>query len=142
MLYNSAMPSREEFLSEANVAVLSTVDARGRPHAAPIWYLYDDGVFIISTGRGSQKHRNIERNPEVSLVIDRRTLPYYAVMISGRAEMGPPFSGEQRERLATRYLGEDMGRRYVAMTEGQDSISLLIRPRKIVEFDGRAGRDS
>ena len=45
-------------------------------------------------------------------------------------------------RLAVRYLGEEMGGRYVAMTEGQDSISLLIRPRKIVEFDGRAGRDS
>ena len=45
---------RETFLRQANVAVLGTVDVRGRPHAAPVWYLYD-GVFRISTSDGSQK---------------------------------------------------------------------------------------
>src|SRR2546425_8863541 len=120
------MPDREQFLKEANIAVLSTVDAAGRPHSAPVWYLYDNGVFTISTGRGSQKHRNIERNPEVSLVIDSRTVPYYALMISGRAEIGPPFSPDERLRLAVRYLGEEMGRRYIEMTRGEDSISLSI----------------
>ncbi len=84
---------REAFLREANVAVLSTVDAKGRPHAAPVWYLYDDGVFRISTGEGSQKHRNVTGNPNVSLVIDQRELPYYAVMVTGAAEIGPAFLG-------------------------------------------------
>ncbi|MDP9180947.1 MAG: pyridoxamine 5'-phosphate oxidase family protein, partial [Chloroflexota bacterium] len=83
---------REAFLREANVAVLSTVDTRGRPHAAPVWYLYDDGVFRISTGDGSQKHRNILANPNISLVIDQRALPYYAVMVQGTADIGPAFS--------------------------------------------------
>ncbi|HSP54227.1 MAG TPA: pyridoxamine 5'-phosphate oxidase family protein [Dehalococcoidia bacterium] len=55
--------SQSSFLDEANVAVLATVDQRGRPHAAPVWYLWDDGELVISTGRGSQKHRNIEANP-------------------------------------------------------------------------------
>ena len=77
----STFPTPEEFLAEANVAILATVDRQGRPHAAPIWYLYEDGALVISTGRGSQKHRNIEANPEVTLVVDRRTLPYYAVMV-------------------------------------------------------------
>ena len=134
------MPDREAFLREANIAVLSTVDASCRPHGAPVWYLYDDGVFTISTGRGSQKHRNIGRNPEISLVIDSRTLPYYAVMISGRAEIGAPLSSDERLRLAVRYLGEELGRRYIEMTRGEDSISLRIQPRKVIEFDGRAGR--
>ena len=91
--------ARDHFLGRANVAVLATVDARGRAHAAPIWYLYDDGVFIISTGRGSQKHRNVEANPEVTLVIDERVVPYYAVMARGSAEIGPAFSAEDRLRL-------------------------------------------
>ncbi len=54
---------REEFLNQANVAVLATVGPGGRAHAAPIWYLYEDGVFLMSTGRGSQTHRNVERHP-------------------------------------------------------------------------------
>ena len=129
----------EAFLKEANVAVLATVDAKGRAHAAPIWYLYDDGVFIMSTGRGSQKHRNIEANPDVTLVVDRRTLPYYAAMAQGRAEIVPGFSDEDRRRLAVRYLGEELAKAYLATSAG-DSVTIRLRPRKVIEFNGRAGR--
>jgi len=131
---------RESFLAEANIAILGTVDSKNRPHAAPVWYLYENGEFIVSTGRGSQKHRNIERNPEVSLVIDSRVVPYYAVMIQGAAELGPGFSEEDRLRLATRYLGPDIGQRYVQMTQGEAAVTLRIRPRKVMVFNGRAGR--
>ena len=132
------MSEMEDFLAQANVAVLASVDTKGRAHAAPVWYLYDDGVFVISTGRGSQKHKNVEANPEVTLVIDRREGLYYAVMARGRAEIGPAFSEEQRLRLATRYLGEEIGRAYVERTAGEDSISVRLRPRKQIVFDARA----
>ena len=131
---------REAFLQEANVAVLATVDGRSRAHAAPIWYLYDDGVFLMSTGRGSQKHRNVERHPEVTLVVDDRTVPYYAVMAQGAAEIGPRLPDEDRLRMAVRYLGEQLGRAYIASVSGEDSVTIRLKPRKFVEFRGRAGR--
>jgi hypothetical protein len=131
---------RDAFIAEANVAVLATVDLRGRAHAAPIWYLYHDGVFIISTGRGSQKHRNVEANPEVTLVIDRRTLPYYAVMARGAAEIGESLSDAERLELAVRYLGDEVGNRYVERTAGQDAITIRLKPRRLIEYHGRAGR--
>jgi len=131
---------REEFLKQANVAVLATVDRRGRAHAAPIWYLYDDGVFLMSTGRGSQKHRNVERHPDVTLVVDDRTVPYYAVMAQGAAEIGPRLPEEDRLRMAVRYLGEQLGRAYIASVSGEDSVTIRLKPRKFVEFRGRAGR--
>jgi PPOX class probable F420-dependent enzyme len=133
-------PAPEDFLREPNVAILATVDARGRPHAAPVWYLYEDSDILISTGRGSQKHRNIAANAEVTVVVDRRTLPYYAVMIHGAAEIGSPLSSQDRLRLAVRYLGEDLGRRYVERTSGEDAVTIRLRPRKLIEFQGRAGR--
>jgi PPOX class probable F420-dependent enzyme len=132
--------SQQSFLEEVNVAVLASVDRRGRAHAAPVWYLYEDGVIVISTGRGSQKHRNVEGNPEITVVVDRRSLPYFALMVQGAAEIGPPLSRGERLRLATRYLGEDLGRRYVESTPGEDSITIRLRPRKVIEFNGRAGR--
>jgi len=131
---------REQFLGEPNVAVLATVDRRGRAHAAPIWYLYEEGAFIISTGRGSQKHRNVEANPEVTLVVDRRTVPYYAVMARGRAEIGPPLTGDQRLKLAVRYPGDDLARRYVERTSGENAVTIRLLPRKLIEYHGRAGR--
>lgn len=134
------MSDRDDFLKEPNVAVLATVSRRGRPHAAPVWYLYQDGALIVSTGRGSQKHRNVEAHPDVTLVVDRRTLPYYAVMAQGRAEIGPPLTPQQRLRLAVRYLGESLGQRYVERTSGEDSITIRLRPTKVIEYLGRAGR--
>ena len=131
---------REEFLKQPNVAVLATVGPGGRAHAAPIWYLYEDGVFIMATGRASQKHRNVERHPEVTLVVDRRAIPYYAVMARGRAEIGPRLSEEERLRMAVRYLGEEVGRAFIARAGGEDSVSIRLRPRKLIEYHGRAGR--
>lgn len=131
---------RDAFIREANVAVLATVDSRGRAHGAPVWYLYKDAVFIISTGRGSQKHRNVEANPDITLVIDRRTIPYYAVMARGAAEIGEALTDSERHQMAVRYLGEEMGDRYVERTAGQDAITIRLRPRRLIEYHGRAGR--
>ena len=131
---------REDFLKQPNVAVLATVDGRGRPHAAPVWYLYDDGEFIISTNRGSQKHKNLMANPEVTLVVDRRELPYLALMVRGRVELGPRLSDADRLRLAVRYLGEELGRAYAARTQVfEENVSVRLRPRKVIEFDPTAG---
>lgn len=130
----------QEFLKQPNVAVLATVGPGGRAHAAPIWYLYRDGVLIMSTGRGSQKHRNIEAHPGVTLVVDRRTLPYYAVMVQGTAEIGPPLSDAQRLEIATQYLGEKLAQGYMASRGGGDSVSIRVRPRKVIEYRGQAGR--
>jgi len=136
----SERDEREELLKQPNVAVLATVGRGGRAHAVPIWYLYEGGVFIMSTGRGSQKHRNIEAHPEVTLVVDRRTLPYYAVMVQGTAEIGPPLSQESRLRMAVRYLGAEMGRGYVARRGAGESVTILLRPQKFIEYHGVAGR--
>ena len=134
------LEDQSAFLKQPNVAVLATVGPGGGAHAAPIWYLYEGGVFIMSTGRGSQKHRNIERQPEVTLVVDRRTLPYYAATVQGSAEIGPSLSEAERSRLAVRYLGEELAQAYLAGTTGGDDVSIRLRPRKIIEFRGVAGR--
>jgi PPOX class probable F420-dependent enzyme len=130
---------REAFLQEANVAILATVGPAGA-HAVPIWYLYEDGVFLMSTGRGSQKHRDIERNANVTLVVDRRTLPYYAVMARGRAEVGPALDVATRRRIAGRYLTEAQLEAYMARASDGESVSIRLRPRKFIEYHGRARR--
>ncbi len=94
----------------------------------------------MSTGRCSQKHRNVEAHPEITLVVDRRSLPYYAVMAQGRAEIGPRLADDDRLKMAVRYLGEELGRGYIARVSGEDSVTIRLRPRKLIEFNGRAGR--
>lgn len=131
------MSEAEDFLKEANVAVLATVDAKGRAHATPIWYLYQDGTLVINTGRNSQKHRNVAANPEITVVVDRRTLPYFAVSARGRAEICPAMTEPERLELAVRYLGEELGRRYAEATSGEDAITIRLKPRRLIVFDAR-----
>jgi PPOX class probable F420-dependent enzyme len=130
----------ERFLSEPHIAVLSTVDREGRPHVLPIWYLYEDGEIIMLAGARSQKRRNIERNPEVALTVDRRSVPYYAVMARGTAAIGPPPDDDLRLRIAVRYLGEELGRQYTARGSAQGTITIRMRPRRLIEYRGQAGR--
>ena len=130
----------ETFLREAEIGVLSTVGPDGRPHAAPIWFLYEDGAIVMITGARSRKARNIARNPEVALTVDRRSLPYYAVMVRGVAEIGPRPADDLRLRMAVRYLGEDLGRRYHDAGTGEGTVTIRVQPRSIVEYRGRSGR--
>ena len=61
-------------------------------------------------------------------------------MVQGDAEIGPPLGDADRLRLAVRYLDEDLGRRYVERTTSEDAVTIRLRPRKVIEFNGRAGR--
>ena len=128
----------DALLLESNVAILSTVGPKNRPHAVPIWFLYEDGTIVMTAGARSQKVRNIARNAEVALTVDRRSLPYYAVMVQGPAEIGPPPSDDLRRRIAVRYLGEELGQRYTSMGTSEGTVTILVRPAKIMEYKGRA----
>ena len=130
-----------DFLDRANIAILATVGLGNRPHAAPVWYLYEARELLVSTGTGSQKHHNVERNPAVTMVFERRETPYYVVTVQGEAEIGPPLTDEMRLALAVRYLGEGRGQAYAERTRGSDSITLRARPKKVLEFHGEARRD-
>ena len=39
----------------------------GRPHAAPVWGVWVDGVLYFGTGRESRKYRNLSANPAVAV---------------------------------------------------------------------------
>ena len=43
--------------------------ADGRPHVAPVWYLYEDGVVsLVTSGR---KLANVRENPRVALSVQK-----------------------------------------------------------------------
>ena len=128
--------AQRAYLEETNVAILATTGPGSRAHAMPVWYVYEDGQIIVGAGANSQKRRNIDRNGQATLVIDRREPPYRALMVQGTAEVGPAAPPELRLRIAARYLGERRAREYVEETAGGDSISIRITPRRFIEYGG------
>ncbi|ROS41016.1 pyridoxamine 5'-phosphate oxidase family protein [Amycolatopsis thermoflava] len=61
------------YLAGQRLGRMGTVDAKGRPQVRPLGFrLNDDGTIDIGGPdlSKSQKWRNLERNPEVSFVVD------------------------------------------------------------------------
>jgi hypothetical protein len=55
----------EEWLVDARNYWIVTTTADGRPHAMPVWGLWDDGAVWFSTDPSSRKGRNLEARPEI-----------------------------------------------------------------------------
>jgi len=62
---------------------VSTADARGIPHAAPVWGVWLDGAFLFDTAPGSRKARNVVAQPRVVVTTEQASEP---VMLHGLAE--------------------------------------------------------
>jgi PPOX class probable F420-dependent enzyme len=118
------------FLEKPRVGRLATVRQDGSPHVAPVWYRFDAGAFLVLTERGSQKHKNIERDPRVEFCIDDERPPYHTVLVRARVTVEEAPGREWRESLAIHYLGEEAGRRYIAENMHANDVMLRIVPEK------------
>ena len=93
-----------------------TVSAAGRPHALPVWGVWDEDEhrFAFSCGPRSRKARDLAANPHVAVAVDDTV---ECVSVEGRAEVvGDP--GRQ-DRWIERYLGK-----YAALAAGLDAAFL------------------
>ncbi len=118
---------RESFIAEPRTAVFSTVDARGRSHAVPVWYLWKDGEFHIVTERGSQKHKSAARTGRAALTIVDG--PRY-VMAEGPVRVSDPLSYEERLALHTHYRGAEAAEKSTADGAHERMVLLVLTPER------------
>lgn len=71
------------------VAWLMTVRPDGRPHAVPVWFLWDGTHVWVFSQPEKQKLRNIQQNPNVLLALDDTDEGEDVVTVEGRAELLP-----------------------------------------------------
>lgn len=69
--------SVERLLQERNVW-MTTVRPDGRPHLAPVWFVYVDDRLWVGTGMGSVRVRNLIANPEASIALESGNEPLVA----------------------------------------------------------------
>jgi len=55
-----------DLLANEVVIWLTSVDANGTPHPAPVWFLWDGETILIYSRPNKPKLRHIEANPRVS----------------------------------------------------------------------------
>lgn len=116
-------------LKDKNFAFLGTLMKDGRPHVTPVWIDVENGLILINTAEGRIKHRNLSRDPRVSISLVDKNSPYSMVTIQGIV-VDQTFKGadDHIDKLAKKYLDAD---KYPAHSPSIKRVIVKIKPERI-----------
>jgi nitroimidazol reductase NimA-like FMN-containing flavoprotein (pyridoxamine 5'-phosphate oxidase superfamily) len=116
--------------------ILTTIGRDGYPHSVPIGYFRKDNEIYMGGRLGTQRAKNIQRNPKVSLLVESGTTmaDIKGVIIQGDAGLiTEPDAVLPLLRDAARYRGtpEDQ-----LPTEVRPGVAYVrVKPRKVISWD-------
>jgi hypothetical protein len=132
---------REAFLAGVHIGIISISEEGRGPLTVPIWYAYDPGGEVrIVTGRTSRKGNLLAHAGRFSLCVQTETPPYKYASVEGPIVSTQAADVERDIRpLARRYLGLEMGDRYIEQTrnlpEHADQVLIRMRPERWLTAD-------
>ena len=126
------------------VAALSTVTRDGYPQTSVVWCDFDGECVRVNTMRRFAKHRNMLRNPRVTLLCYEPRQPLRYLEVRGTVvEMTEEGAGRHLDEIASRYVGRPV--RYfgdvipASFAETEIPVLCRIRPTHVVALDATTG---
>jgi len=101
--------STTRLLDGRNYAVLATVNPDGSPQTSVVWVGRDGAELLFSTVAGRVKHRNMVRDPRVSVTVIDWADPESYVELRGRVTITADVGRELDTQLSWKYDGKDPG---------------------------------
>jgi len=133
---------QRKYLDEGHTMVLGTNGRRGHPQLTAMWYANDpDGTIWMTTFAKSQKTKNVERDPRVTLLIESgRTYPELkGLMFTATVEIIRDVERviDMLERVNVKYNGLEPSPELRNALRGQASkrVLLKITPTKTSSWD-------
>lgn len=127
-------PEAEAFLLARPTATLGTLFDDGSPQASVVWYLWEDGAFVVSTVSWTAKWRNLLGDPRCSICIEEPDSGRMVVAY-GSAECVDGDVESATRRLVAKYYDDErevdahMGRIFGSHDE---RVLIRVRPRRVV----------
>src|SRR5215469_4649790 len=90
-----------------NYAVIATLNADGSPQTSVVWVGRDGDDLLFSTVAGRVKHRNMVRDPRVSVTVIDWADPENYAELRGRVSMTPDVGRRLDTQLSWKYEGKD-----------------------------------
>lgn len=124
------------FFEQAQFARLGTLNMDGSIHIAPIFFKYKNGQIIMATQGPSRKIRNIKRNPNVTVLIDKTEVPFKGALIYGKAELDYEDVVTKRIGIFERRLSQEDAKMYATRLSAKwQCVIIRITPVHIASFD-------
>ncbi|HEX9318240.1 MAG TPA: PPOX class F420-dependent oxidoreductase [Nitrososphaeraceae archaeon] len=118
-----------KILSDKNFAFLGTLMKDGRPHVTPVWVDLDNDHILINTAEGRIKHKNLTRDPRVSISLVDKNNPYSMVTIQGTVvDQIKEGADDHIDKLARKYLKAE---KYPGHSPSVKRIIIKIKPDRI-----------
>lgn len=121
----------DEFLQGPHLARVATVKPDGKPYVVPVWYEWDGECLFVVGRERSEWVEHIRNNPAVAVVIDEPNIPMRKVIIEGIAEIVGKDWVEIGRKMAKRYLGPDIGPKYLESSLDQPRWLIKIVPNNV-----------
>ncbi len=118
----------EALLVGPNFASLATLNADGSPQVNPMWVDWDGEHVVMNTAIGRAKEKQIRRDPRVAVAVFDAQNPYNYVAVTGRAELYMEGAEGQIDKLAKKYIGEDV---YPWRQPGERRINFRFKPETV-----------
>ncbi|MFX0108671.1 MAG: pyridoxamine 5'-phosphate oxidase family protein [Candidatus Hodarchaeota archaeon] len=127
------------FLNKAKLARFCTMNKDGTIHAAPVWFLHENGEIIIATPEASRKARNVRHNPNVTVLVDESGTPEdpaKGVIVYGEAtivgEADPKWGISLFEKYVPKDKAESTMKRVLKVSKW---MKIVVTPIKRASFD-------
>ena len=136
----------DRFLGAARTMILCSNGRDGAPHPMPMWFgVEPDGTVVMTTFTKSQKIRNLERDPRVSLLVEagEKYDELQGVVLYGEAELVRelPAVLDILARVTGRTGGapnvDDAVLRAGLEATARKRTGIRVRPTRVVSWDHR-----
>ena len=126
-------------LSLAIPAQLATLDPAGFPRVTPIWFLWEDGIFYMSSGQERRHVHDLARDPRAGLCIALEegqapggSRPYRQIVVRGYAQVQPDTDEIWARKLILKYITGQAGVLRAQQSAGKPLAVIALRPERFL----------
>jgi nitroimidazol reductase NimA-like FMN-containing flavoprotein (pyridoxamine 5'-phosphate oxidase superfamily) len=128
-----------DLTSLAMPAHLATLDPAGFPRVIPIWFLWEEGIFYLSSGPQSRHVQDLARDPRAGLCItieesqtETGYRPFRQIMVRGYAHVQPDTDASWARKLIGKYIPGEAGVRRAKLEAGKPHVVIVLRPERFL----------
>jgi len=122
-------PQARELLAGPNFAIVATTNADGSLQQTVVWAKERDGEIVFSSNTSRAKTRNLERDPNVSVLVIDRENGYRYSSIRGTARVEEAGANELIDELSHDYDG----RPWPEEQPWKPRSTIVVTPARIIE---------
>jgi len=125
----TALPDSAKALLDApEMATVATLEPDGQPQLSVVWVKRDGDDILFSTTRGRRKSANLERSPQISVLMYPQANPYCYLEVRGTAEVVDDPQADLIQELSHKYTG----RPYPPLPAGEERVIVRVTPHKVL----------